>query len=298
MPEASGLSETLTTPLTGILARATALKSKLRDGGTIIGGWLTIADPAVAEIMGRIGLDYLMVDSEHSPFDLQTLQSMLMALQGSRTVPMIRAAWNDHVRIKQLLDMGFEGILAPMVRTTQECRDLVSACRYPPGGTRGFGPKRASNYYADIDAYVATANDAIFVMPQIEHIDTVEILDDYLSVPGIDAVAIGPNDLSGSAGVTPPDQPPDDQAGARHDPAKSGGARCARLPRRQYAGYGEQGLGRARCPDPDGDVRSGAPRRRRFGGVAGDAGGDCSVGQVAIRPEDLPSGLLRQELRR
>ena len=201
MPEASGLSETLTTPLTGILARATALKTKLRDGGTIIGGWLTIADPAVAEIMGRIGLDYLMVDSEHSPFDLQTLQSMLMALQGSRTVPMIRAAWNDHVRIKQLLDMGFEGILAPMVRTTQECRDLVSACRYPPDGTRGFGPKRASNYYADIDAYVATANDAIFVMPQIEHIDTVEILDDYLSVPGIDAVAIGPNDLSGSAGL-------------------------------------------------------------------------------------------------
>ena len=197
MAESSGLAGTSG----DILGRAAALKTKLRSGGTLIGAWLTIADPAVAEIMGRIGFDYLMVDSEHSPFGLETLQTMLMALNGSPSVPMIRPAWNDHVRIKQLLDMGFEGILGPMVATVQECRDLVAACRYPPEGARGFGPKRASNYYADVDAYVAAANDAIFVMPQIEHIDTVALLDDFLTVSGIDAVAIGPNDLSGTAGL-------------------------------------------------------------------------------------------------
>ncbi|WP_222182999.1 HpcH/HpaI aldolase family protein [Geminicoccus harenae] len=201
MAESSGLEPGAGTAPEGMLSRALALKEKLRNGGTVIGAWLTIADPSVTEIMGKVGFDYLMVDSEHSPFDLQVLQTMLMALNGSPTVPMIRVAWNDHVRIKQLLDMGWEGILAPMVKTVEDCRDLVAACKYPPEGRRGFGPKRASNYYRDIDAYVAKANEAIFVMPQIEHIETVDVLDEFLGVPGIDAVAIGPNDLSGTAGL-------------------------------------------------------------------------------------------------
>lgn len=201
MAESSGLEPGAGRAPEGVLARALAFKQKLRNGGTVIGAWITIADPSVTEIMGKIGFDYVMVDTEHSPFDLQTLQTMLMALNGSPTVPMVRVAWNDHVRIKQLLDMGWEGILAPMVKTVQECKDLVAACRYPPSGTRGYGPKRASNYYQDIDAYVAAANEAIFVMPQIEDVATVEVLDEFLAVPGIDAVAIGPNDLSGSAGL-------------------------------------------------------------------------------------------------
>jgi len=116
-------------------------------------------------------------------------------------VPIVRVPWNDHVRIKQLLDLGVEGILAPMVRTVEECRALVDACRYPPVGRRGFGPRRASNYYRDIKAYEARANEAIFVMPQIEDIATIDILDEFLDVPGIDAVAIGPNDMSGTAGL-------------------------------------------------------------------------------------------------
>ncbi|HEX2529438.1 MAG TPA: aldolase/citrate lyase family protein [Geminicoccus sp.] len=201
MAESSGLEGGAAAAPEGVLARALAFKKKLKDGGTVIGAWVTIPDPSVTEIMGKVGFDYLMIDTEHSPFDLQALQTMMMALNGSQTVPLVRVAWNDHVRIKQLLDMGVEGILAPMVRTVQDCRDLVAACRYPPVGTRGFGPKRASNYYRDIDAYVAAANDAIFVMPQIEHIETVDVLDEFLSVPGIDAVAIGPNDLSGTAGL-------------------------------------------------------------------------------------------------
>jgi 2-keto-3-deoxy-L-rhamnonate aldolase RhmA len=184
----------------GALARARALKTRLKAGETVIGGWLSLTDPVVAELMARVGFDFLLIDTEHGPWDLIALQTALMGFNGTGAVPMVRAAWNDHVRIKQLLDMGFEGVMAPMVRTVEECRALVRACRYPPAGARGFGPRRASNYYRNVEKYVSAANEAIFVMPQIEDVATVDVIEEYLAVPGIDAVALGPNDLSGSTG--------------------------------------------------------------------------------------------------
>jgi 2-keto-3-deoxy-L-rhamnonate aldolase RhmA len=200
MAEASDLQQDAAAEA-GMLARALAFKRKLRDGGVVIGGWLTIPDPTTAEILANTGFDYLLIDSEHAPWDLQSLQAMLLAFKGSPTVPIVRVPWNDHVRIKQVLDLGVEGILAPMVRTTAECQALVRACRYPPDGIRGFGPWRASSYYKALDRYVELANEAIFVMPQIEDVATVEQLDEFLAVPGIDAVCLGPNDLSGTAGL-------------------------------------------------------------------------------------------------
>jgi 2-keto-3-deoxy-L-rhamnonate aldolase RhmA len=184
----------------GSLGRVLALKKKLKAGQAVIGAWLSLNDPVAAEILARVGFDFLLIDTEHGAWDLVTLQTTLMGFNGTETVPFVRVAWNDHVRIKQVLDMGAEGILAPMVRTVAECRELVRSCRYPPQGARGFGPRRASNYYRNIDEYVAAANDALFVMPQVEDISTLDALDDYLAVPGIDAVAIGPNDLSGTTG--------------------------------------------------------------------------------------------------
>ena len=183
------------------LARAVALKKKVRDGGVIIGAWASFAEPAICEILGGIGFDFIMFDTEHTAWDLHDLQNQIMALRGTPTVPFARVPWNDHVHIKRALDLGVEGIMAPMVRTVEECRALVSACRYPPVGTRGFGPRRASNYYQDMKAYETRANDAIFVMPQIEDVATVDVIDEFLDVPGIDGVAIGPNDMSGTAGV-------------------------------------------------------------------------------------------------
>ena len=185
----------------GALRRAAAFKKRLKAGEAVVGAWLSLTDPAAAEMMARVGFDYLLIDTEHGAWDLIALQTTLMAFNGASTVPIVRVPWNDHVRIKQMLDMGVEGIMAPMVRTVEECRELVRSCRYPPAGTRGFGPRRASNYYRDLDAYVAAANDAIFVMPQVEDIATVGVIDDFLAVPGIDAVAIGPNDLSGTTGL-------------------------------------------------------------------------------------------------
>jgi 2-keto-3-deoxy-L-rhamnonate aldolase RhmA len=185
----------------GSLGRALALKRKLKAGKAIFGAWLSLNDPVAAELLARVGFDFLLIDTEHGAWDLVTLQTTLMAFNGTDTVPIVRVPWNDHVRIKQALDMGVEGILAPMVRNVAECRELVRSCRYPPQGGRGFGPRRASNYYRNLDDYVAVANEALFVMPQIEDIATLDVLDEFLAVPGIDAVAIGPNDLSGTTGL-------------------------------------------------------------------------------------------------
>lgn len=203
MSEAEGLQAT-SAPVSGgwgTLARVRAMKERLRAGRPVFGAWLGLNDPVAAEILARTGFDFLLIDMEHGPWDLVTLQHTLMGFNGTETVPMVRVPWNDHVRIKQVLDMGVEGIMAPMVRTVEECRALVRACRYPPVGTRGFGPRRASNYYRNIEDYVAVANEALFVMPQIEDIATLDVLDEFLAVPGIDAVAIGPNDLSGTTGL-------------------------------------------------------------------------------------------------
>ena len=124
-----------------------------------------------------------------------------MALNGTDTVPIVRVPWNDHVRIKQLLDLGVEGILAPMVSTVDECRALSppAAIRRSAGAASARAGRRTTT--ATSGATRRVANEAIFVMPQIEDIATFDVLDDFLDVPGIDAVAIGPNDMSGTAGV-------------------------------------------------------------------------------------------------
>lgn len=181
-------------------ARGQALKERLKSGAVAYGAWLSIADPVVAEIMAGAGLDYLMIDTEHAPWSLERLQTALLAFRGVETVPIVRVPWNDQVYVKQALDVGAEGILAPMVRTLAEAKALVAACRYPPDGIRGFGPRRASDYGRDIEGYMAIANSSTIVIPQIEDVRTVDEIEAILDLPGVDALCIGPNDLSGSVG--------------------------------------------------------------------------------------------------
>jgi 2-keto-3-deoxy-L-rhamnonate aldolase RhmA len=181
--------------------RSMKLKQRLRGGETTFGGWITVANPMVAEIMAGAGFDWVFIDTEHGGFSNEGFQTCLMAFNGSPTVPMTRVAWNDHVLIKQALDMGAEGILIPMVSSAAEARAAVSACKYPPEGTRGFGPRRASDYGRNTDAYVAQANESVIVTVQIEHVNGVADIDGILDTPGIDVACLGPTDLSGSAGV-------------------------------------------------------------------------------------------------
>jgi 2-keto-3-deoxy-L-rhamnonate aldolase RhmA len=151
--------------------------------------------------MAGTGYDWVFIDMEHSPFDLKSLQHVLIAFNGRPTVPIVRVPWNDRIRIKQVLDLGAEGILVPMVCSVAEARAAVAATKYPPQGVRGFGPWRASDYYRQTDEYIRKANDGILVVVQIEHEDGVHQIEEILDVPGIDVVCLGPMDLSGTMGI-------------------------------------------------------------------------------------------------
>jgi 4-hydroxy-2-oxoheptanedioate aldolase len=184
-----------------VSARSLDLKRRLKAGETTVGAWLSFAESAVAEIMAGTGYDWILIDTEHAPFGPEGLQAVLTAFHGRPSVPIVRVPWNSPVYIKQVLDLGAEGVLVPMVMTADEARAAVAACKYPPEGIRGFGPRRASDYYRRVEAYVASANESVLVALQIEHIDAVGRVDEILAVPGIDVVCLGPNDLSGSMGL-------------------------------------------------------------------------------------------------
>ena len=181
-----------------ISKRAINLKQKLAAGEMSPGLWINLPSPTACEVIAGAGLGWVMVDAEHAPFNPETLQSMLMAFTGSPTVPVIRVPWNDAVMIKQVLDMGWDGVLTPQTNTAEEARQAVAACRYPPVGIRGFGPFRPSNYYRDIDEYVELANDSVICAIQIENIRGAEHIDEIARVPGIDWIMVGPADMSGS----------------------------------------------------------------------------------------------------
>jgi len=115
-------------------------------------------------------------------------------------VPLIRVAWNDAVMIKQVLDMGWDGVVVPQVNTADEARRAVSACRYPPAGGRGFGPRRAGGYYRDQDEYVHLANASVICVVQIERVDAADSVAEIVRVPGVDWIFVGRWDMSGSVG--------------------------------------------------------------------------------------------------
>jgi 2-keto-3-deoxy-L-rhamnonate aldolase RhmA len=177
------------------------LRRKLHAGLTCLGTWVNFTDPCVAELLSGSGYDFLMIDSEHSAMDIESVQANVMAMKGSQVAPMVRVAWNDPVLIKRALDVGAAGILAPMVRSAADVQRAVEACLYPPAGIRGYGPRRPANYERHFADYIATANDNIVVWVQIEHIDAVNNIKDIVRVPHLDGVFVGSNDLSGSMGL-------------------------------------------------------------------------------------------------
>ncbi len=180
--------------------RSIDLKKKLKAGDACPGVWLRLPSPTVTEVIGGSGVDWVLMDDEHSACDPETLQHMLMALRGTETVALVRVAWNDPVLIKKALDMGWDGVVVPQVNSPEEARRAVEACRYPPAGKRGFGPMRASNYYRDQDDYVRLANEAVFCAIQVEDVRAAECASEIVAVPGIDALLVWRCDMSGSTG--------------------------------------------------------------------------------------------------
>jgi 2-keto-3-deoxy-L-rhamnonate aldolase RhmA len=178
--------------------RALRLKEKLKAGDAIIGTWMDIPSSVVAGIVAGAGFDWVLVDAEHAVFDRVVLHDIVCAFKGTETVPFARVPWNDHVMIKQMLDIGFEGIITPQTNTLEEARQAIAACRYPPDGIRGYGPNFASNFARDEKEYVELANKLIFCVVQIESIHAVDEIDEILALPGLDGIIYGPNDMSGT----------------------------------------------------------------------------------------------------
>ena len=182
------------------MENAAKLREKLRRGQIPLGTGVSFTDPAITELFSHT-LDFAFIDMEHNALTLETVQAHIMATRGSDTAALVRVPWNDPVLIKPILDIGADGIVAPFVRTVADVEQAVAACRYPPAGIRGFGPRRPIQYGRIADAtYCQRANDEMICMVQIEHIDAVNAIHDIVQVPGLTAIMIGANDLAGTMG--------------------------------------------------------------------------------------------------
>ena len=177
------------------------LKEVWHSGTPSFGAFVTSTDPMVSAIICNVGFEWLILDAEHAPLNPETLRNLVAVVRSRGTVPLIRVADNNAALIKQALDLGAEGIMVPLLQTGEDARRAVAACRYPPDGVRGFNPRDASNFFFDTGEYVHSINDRVVVMLQVEHYLAVENLDDILAVPGVDAIFIGPADLSYSLGL-------------------------------------------------------------------------------------------------
>lgn len=180
------------------------VRAKLKQGQPSIGTWLTLPDPLAARMMARVGFDWLTVELEHTPTSLETAATIFTIVSAAGSVPLVRVPWNSAENIKRVLDTGAWGIVVPMVNSRAEAEAAVAAARYAPRGTRSIGGQlHAVNFDTDPATYYARANDEILVVVMIEHVRAVEAADEILSVPGIDVVFIGPNDLHHSMGKPP-----------------------------------------------------------------------------------------------
>ena len=177
------------------------LKRRLAAGERIAAAWIDFASPAVAEVMVHAGWPTVILDFEHGPGDQDTLAHLLRAVQAAGGDAILRVPWGDPVTLKRVLDLGAYSIMVPMVETADQARDVVAACRYPPGGWRGYAADnvRASGYGADPD-YAARANDELLLILQIESAPAVAALDGIAAVDGADMLFVGRYDMAGSIG--------------------------------------------------------------------------------------------------
>lgn len=177
------------------------IKKLFLKKGFLTGAHIRSQDPCMSELVAQIGYDMVWIENEHSFLDKCNTNLHVLSAQAGGAAAVVRVAWNDPVLVKPILEMGVDGIIFPMISSAQEARKAVEACSYPPEGIRGFGPIRANKYgLIPTEEYLRTANQKIFKILQIEHIDGVEDIDEILDVPGVDAIVVGQNDLSGSVG--------------------------------------------------------------------------------------------------
>jgi 4-hydroxy-2-oxoheptanedioate aldolase len=177
-----------------------SLRSIWSSGAPTFGAWLSIPSSVSAEAVARCDFDYVCIDGQHGAVDYQRCVEMIQGIVLAGNVPLVRVPWNEPGVIGRMLDAGAEGVIVPMVNSAAEAAALVHAARYPPEGMRSYGPvmvgMRVGNVIEDARARIA-------VIPMIETRAAVERIDEILAVPGIDAIYVGPADLSLSLGLPP-----------------------------------------------------------------------------------------------
>ncbi len=183
---------------TQVLRLKNKLKEILRRDEVAVGATVSIGHPDITEIIGKIGFDYIHFDTQHTPLSIETVQSMMQAMSYSQTTPIVRVQWNDFAMINRALDIGAQGIIVPLVNTRKEAIEAIQSATFPPKGLRSYGPRRAAMRDPE---YMATADEEILILPQIETKEALDNIDSILSLDGIEAFFVGPYDLSRSLGV-------------------------------------------------------------------------------------------------
>jgi 4-hydroxy-2-oxoheptanedioate aldolase len=182
--------------------RPNQIKQVIAQGSPALGGWMAFNSPYAAEIMGHSGFDTVVVDLQHGPFYIDAAIPMLQALSATPAMPMARCSANNFFEINKLLDAGAYAIICPMIDSAADAASFVSACRYPPVGTRSYGPTRGFLYGGP--DYFEHANSTIMTWAMVETPQAMKELDAIVATPGLDGVFVGPADLSLALGAVPP----------------------------------------------------------------------------------------------
>lgn len=244
---------------------AKRFSQRLRARERLVGTVVTLAAPEVAEILSASGLDWLFVDMEHAPLDPLAAQRLLAA---SRLPCVVRVPDGEEATLKKALDLGAAGVMVPMVNSAAQAETIVRLCKYPPRGTRGVGIGRAHAYGPGFADYVREADAATIVVVQCERAAAVEAIDAIARVEGVDAVLVGPYDLSGSLGrlgeIDHPEVQTAIRPGARRVQARRPAARHLRARHRARPRGSCAGIhARRRRHGRDAAWRGGGQRRER-----------------------------------
>lgn len=180
-----------------------SLKSRWTAGEATLGAWCMMPGAMSAEALGKAGFDWVLIDMQHGCMDYEMALSMIRAVDLSDAVPIVRVPWNDPGIIGRVLDAGALGVVIPMIQSTADARRAVDACLYPPAGSRSFGPVRVG--LRDGPGYFASANARVAVIPMIETAQALEEVEEIARTPGVDALFVGPFDLSIALGLPPGD---------------------------------------------------------------------------------------------
>ena len=179
----------------------TFLKTRLKSGELTIGSWISFGYTPTCEIMAKAGFDWLVIDMEHTAIDNDHCLNLIQIIESNGPSPLVRVGANDPLLIKRAMDAGAHGVIVPMINTAEDAKKAIDALYYPPVGRRGVGLGRAQDYGVGFEEYKEWAKSEIIFIPQIEHIDGVNNLENILSIERVDGFIIGPYDLAGSLGV-------------------------------------------------------------------------------------------------